>query len=134
MKTIKEIIVEEVTRKEFGPMLDSFVSFASDHLGIESLPNVRYKTDDDNFNSFAAYVPSEKTVIVSTKNRHPMDILRSVAHELVHCKQHEDGEIGNDIAKEGETGSEWENAANAKAGVLCRNWVAKNKDMFGLTS
>ena len=43
-------ISEEITHKKFGPMLDSFVSFASDHLGIESLPNVRYKTDDDNFN------------------------------------------------------------------------------------
>lgn len=122
---------EEITRKELAPMLDSFVSFASDKLGLKSMPTVRYKTDDDAYNSFAAYNPSSNELSISTINRHPMDIFRSVAHELVHHKQNEDGRIGKNIAKEGETGSDIENEANAEAGKIMR-WFAKtNPNMFG---
>ena len=124
------ILKEEITKKELAPMLDSFVSFASKKLGIKSLPNVRYKTEDDAYNSFAAYNPSNNELSISTKNRHPMDVFRSVAHELVHHMQNERGDLGHDIAKEGETGSDIENEANSEAGKIMR-WFAKaNPDMF----
>ena len=122
---------EEVTRKELAPMLDSFVSFASDHLGLKSMPNIRYKTNDDNYNSFAAYNPSTNELSISTINRHPMDIFRSVAHELVHHKQNEDGRLGKDIAKEGATGSDIENEANSEAGKIMRWFAKSNPHMFG---
>ena len=128
--SLKESINEEVTRKELAPMLDSFVSFASKKLGIESMPAVRYKSDEDEYNSFAAYNPSKNELSIQTKNRHPMDVFRSIAHELVHHKQNEDGRIGKDIAREGETGSDIENEANAEAGKIMR-WFAKdNPKMF----
>ena len=122
---------EEVTRKELAPMLDSFVSFASDKLGLKSMPNLKYKTGDDEYNSFAAYNPSSNELSISTANRHPMDILRSVAHELVHHKQNEGGRLGKDIAKEGSTGSDIENEANAEAGKIMRWFAKSNPDMFG---
>jgi hypothetical protein len=122
---------EEVTRKELAPMLDSFVSFASKKLGIKSLPGVRYKSDEDDYNSFAAYNPSKNELSISTKNRHPMDVFRSIAHELVHHKQNEDGKLGKDIAKEGSTGSDIENEANAEAGKIMRWFAKSNPDMFG---
>ena len=142
MKKLKDIYAqvknpaglnEEITRKELAPMLDSFVSFASDKLGIKSLPSIRYKNDEDDYNSFAAYSPASNELSISTMNRHPMDIFRSIAHELVHHKQNEDGRIGQDVAKEGETGSDTENEANAEAGKIMR-WFAKaNPDMFTRT-
>ena len=121
---------EEVTRKELAPMLDSFVSFASGKLGLKSMPNLRYKTDKDGYNSFAAYNPSSNELSVSTMNRHPMDIFRSVAHELVHHKQNEDGKLGKDITKEGSTGSDIENEANSEAGKIMRWFAKSNPDMF----
>jgi dephospho-CoA kinase len=128
-KTVKQL-KEEITRKQLAPMLDSFVSFASDKLGLKSMPTVRYKTDDDDYNSFAAYNPASNELSISTLNRHPMDIFRSVAHELVHHKQNEDGRLGKDIEKEGATGSDIENEANSEAGKIMR-WFAKaNPDMF----
>lgn len=131
-KTIKQLR-EEITRKEFGPMLDTFVSFASDKLGIETMPKIRFKSDDDEYNSFAAYNPSNHELSVHTKNRHPMDVFRSVAHELVHHKQKEENRIGKNIAKEGETGSDIENEANSEAGKIMR-WFAKdNPEMFEKT-
>lgn len=121
---------EELTRKDLAPMLSSFVSFASEKLGIKSMPSVRYKNDDDDYNSFAAYNPSSNELSISTLNRHPMDIFRSVAHELVHHKQNENGKLGHDIEKEGSTGSPIENEANSEAGKIMR-WFAKaNPDMF----
>jgi predicted kinase len=121
---------EEVTRKELAPMLDSFVSFASDKLGIKSMPKVRYKSDEDDYNSFAAYNPADNELSVHTKGRHPMDVFRSVAHELVHHKQNEEGRIGKNIAKEGSTGSKIENEANAEAGKIMRWFAQTNPDYF----
>jgi hypothetical protein len=55
------------------------------------------------------------------------DILRTLAHELVHRKQDEDGRL--DITS-GETGSEIENEANAQAGILLRNFGKTNKHIY----
>lgn len=120
---------EDMTHKEFGPMLDSFVSFASDKLGIKSLPNLKYK-EDDGLGSFGGYNPSKAEITIHTKGRHVLDTLRTVAHELVHHKQREEGRIGKDIEKEGATGSEIENEANAKAGVIMRHFGRKNSHLF----
>jgi predicted ABC-type ATPase len=125
---------EEINRKELAPMLDSFVSFASNKLGIKSMPKVRYKKDKDGYNSFAAYNPALKELSVSTKNRHPMDVFRSVAHELVHHKQNEEGRIGKDIAQEGSTGSDIENEANSEAGKIMRWYAKENPDHFKLAT
>ena len=127
---IQNKLQEEITRKKLAPMLDSFVSFASDKLGLKSMPTIRYKTEDDAYNSFAAYAPGTNELSIYTKNRHPMDIFRSVAHELVHHKQNEDGRLGKDIAKEGSTGSDIENEANAEAGKIMRWFAKKQPDMF----
>jgi predicted ABC-type ATPase len=53
-----------------------------------------------------------------------MDIFRTVAHELVHHKQNEDGRLGHNVAEEGATGSDIENEANAVAGKIMR-WYGK---------
>lgn len=111
-------------------MMDSFVDFASSELGIKSLPQI--KIDNSTERSFGGYNPSTKQIVTSTINRHPMDIFRTIAHELVHHKQGEDGRIGNDIAQEGSTGSEIENEANARAGIIMRNYAKMNPHHFKL--
>jgi hypothetical protein len=70
--------------------------------------------------------------MVYTKNRHPMDIFRTVAHELVHHKQNEDGRLGKDIAKEGATGSDIENEANSEAGKVMRYFGRENPFYFDM--
>lgn len=119
----------ELNHEKFGPMLDTFVQFASDKLGIKSLPTHEMSKDDMK-TSFASYNPSENHMVVVTKNRHPMDIFRSIAHELVHHKQNEDGRLGKNIAKEGATGSDIENEANSEAGKIMRWFAKSNPSMF----
>lgn len=126
---------EEMTRKDFDGHLKSFVDFTCEKLGILEKPLLRYKEPDEQGEqpSFAAYSPSNKEVIVMTKNRHPMDVFRSVAHELVHHKQNEEGRIGKDVAKEGATGSDIENEANARAGELMRWYGKANPQCFKMS-
>jgi hypothetical protein len=60
-----------------------------------------------------------------------MDVLRTVAHELTHKHQHErDGSrMGPDA---GETGSPWENEANARAGILMRDYARLHPEYFAV--
>lgn len=126
---------EDMSRKEFDGHLKSFIDFTCDKLGIQERPKLKYKEPSEQGEqpSFAAYSPSNKEVIVMTKNRHPMDVFRSVAHELVHHKQNEDGRIGKDVAREGATGSDIENEANSRAGELMRWYGKANPQCFNMS-
>ena len=130
-KTIKEQLHDhgDLTHEKFGPMLDAFVSFASDKLGIKSFPKITLRKEEMP-TSFGGYNPSDNSIVIVTKNRHPMDIYRTVAHELVHHKQKEEGRIGKNISQEGSTGSPQENEANAEAGKIMRWFAKSNPEMF----
>jgi hypothetical protein len=65
------------------------------------------------------YSPDDNMLAVALSNRHPVDILRTVAHELVHFKQNMNGELNPDS---GETGSPHENQAHEIAGVIMRHF------------
>ena len=124
---IKGVLEENLDHKTFGPMLDTFVDFASDHLGLPNKPSISF--EEGSGTSFGGYNPSTNEIKVVTKNRHPMDIFRTVAHELVHHKQNGEGRI-TDVAKEGATGSEIENEANAQAGIVMRNFAKRFPSAF----
>ena len=55
------------------------------------------------------------------------DILRTIAHELVHRKQDELGLLNSDSGK---TGSKHENQANSIAGILLRTFGKNNPEVF----
>ena len=67
-------------------MFQKFLPLAMEILEIDSLPKMRFAPDLNTGEqpSFGAYVPGENMLLVALKNRHPVDILRTVAHELVH--------------------------------------------------
>jgi hypothetical protein len=77
------------------------------------------------YSSFACIMTGSKKIYVSAINRHPVDILRSLAHEMVHYKQLIDGQN-----VQGHTGSRHENEANAKAGVVLRNYGKMHPELF----
>jgi hypothetical protein len=55
------------------------------------------------------------------------DILRTLAHELVHHMQNGKGELNSDS---GEDGSPTENEANATAGLIMRKFGRENPEIF----
>ena len=122
-----------MTKPKTDALLKSFMAFTAEKLGIKKLPSLHYKlpTDQGEQPSFAAYSPHSKEVILQTKNRHPMDVMRSLAHELVHHKQAEDGLLSG-TAEEGATGSPHENEANSVAGKIMRWYGKEHPDTFNL--
>jgi hypothetical protein len=126
-------VVESVTHDEFQPMLDKFVQFAADHLKLKKVPPIHLKKDKDSIvTSFGGYSPHTKEIVVATKDRHPMDIFRTVAHELTHAKQDEEGHVEKAGDAAGDTGHPLENEANAEAGIILRHWGRKYPDFFKL--
>jgi cytidyltransferase-like protein len=107
-----------------------FVKFAVNELGIKNIPTVKFSYDTNESrerSTFGYFDPNANHIWIYIKNRNTADILRTLAHELVHRKQEEDGRL--DI-KSGETGSPIEDEANATAGVLLRNFGKINSGIY----
>ena len=71
-------------------------------------------------NTTAYYRDKDKMVVVYAKNRMLGDVLRSIAHELVHQLQHEEDRISYPVQDEG---GDIENEANAKAGEIVKKFI-----------
>jgi len=110
-----------------APLIQKLVTFACEHLDIEQ-PPIKLITSpsySQEYKSFGGYIPSEQQIKVVVHNRNMADILRTLAHELVHHKQNSNGEELN-----GEDGSDTENEANATAGVIMRKFGRENPEIF----
>jgi hypothetical protein len=111
-------------------IVSSFIDYCVEQLGIEQPPQVKFKKDPQwsaRNKTFGRYNSDHNLLEVSLAGRHVMDILRTVAHELTHTRQHEI-ETVPDTA--GATGSRWENQANAQAGVLMRDYAEQHPEFF----
>jgi Zn-dependent peptidase ImmA (M78 family) len=75
--------------------------------------------------SFGYYDSKTHKIVISCKDRHPIDVLRTLAHELCHLAQ---AQIRPLTGADGVTGSHIENEANALAGILMRLWNTKHLD------
>ena len=107
-----------------------FIAFAKSRLKLQSHPRIRMVQAIHHHNghpSFATYSPQDNVITVVYRNRHVMDILRSLAHEMVHARQNEQNALQADS---GRTGSMQENQANARAGIIMRDWAAENPHLF----
>ena len=100
--------------------LNEFVKFVKKELGIKTLPTISVQATRNGLKTTANYDyrQEEKVVRVYGKNRALVDIMRSIAHELVHHKQFEDGRL--DGPKPPDIGGEIEDEANAKAGQFIK--------------
>jgi Zn-dependent peptidase ImmA (M78 family) len=98
--------------------LRDFLPIAIAHLELDHIPKIKLvKSLDDT--TFGRYVDNEKVIYAVVANRNPVDILRTIAHEMVHYKQGQEHQLTNDS---GETGSDIENEANAEGGVIMREF------------
>ena len=131
-KEYRNVLNEDLTHKDFEPLMNHFKDFASNYLKIKKPPPVHLIKDFD-ATSFGGYQPGGKLIRLHTQNRHPMDIFRTLAHELVHHKQHEEKRI-KDPKEAGKTGSPFEDEANAVAGRIMREYGQKHPKSFELTS
>ena len=69
-------------------------------MNIEPLPTLEIIEDDvtnaeDFLGKTAYYDPNKKHIVLYTYGRHPKDIVRSYAHEMIHHIQNLEGRLGN---------------------------------------
>ena len=132
------------------------ISDLTDHmlemgLNIEPLPKVLFKHDDienakDFFGKTAYYDPNTKEIVLYTEGRHPKDVARSFAHEMIHHIQNLENRIGNIQTTDtnaDENLDAIEREAYVEGNMIFRNWtdsidgdisstISENKDYFGL--
>ena len=110
--------------------LNSFVKFVKKELEIEKVPTISIQANRDGLKTTAHYdyTKENKIVRVYGKNRALVDIMRSVAHELVHHKQFEEGRL--DGPQPPDIGGEIEDEANAKAGQFIKMYSKEDPNIY----
>jgi hypothetical protein len=108
-------------------LITEFIKFIVAELKLKTLPRIKFATDGfaSHYLTFGHYHPDSDTVTVVMGGRHIADVLRTLAHELVHHKQREEGRV-----LDGSDESDIEAEANAKAGVLMRRFRMIHPEMF----
>ena len=116
---------------EFKELLVSLTMYMMDHINIDPLPDLIFIEDDtqnakDLLGKTAYYNPENKSITLYTYGRHPKDILRSYAHEMIHHKQNLEGKLTN-INTQNINEDEYLKELEAEAytygnGLLFRGW------------
>jgi len=86
-------------------LADDLFSYMKSKRKWDRDPTVEYKFDDGNAKRFLGktgyYDPNSEQIVIFCTNRHPKDILRSLAHELIHHVQKCEGRMDpNEAADE----------------------------------
>lgn len=113
---VKEVLLQD--------MIDHLLDLCRRELYLTEMPEIELVNEPSvgQGTSFGEFNGAIRVVIL---NRHPMDIMRTLTHELVHWKQ---DTVGLDM--DGSDGSKTENDANAIAGVIMRKFGKKYPEYF----
>lgn len=107
-----------------------FIRFCIAELGITTAPNIKIGDDHlkaQEHRAMGYYSPKDNYIWVLRGQRIPADWYRTLAHELVHWRQREEGK-----PLDGGDGSPIENEANSKAAVLLREWGRRYEHIYVL--
>ena len=104
----------------------NYLPWLQKELGLKKLPKIKLldMPEDTTFGKYGG-----GTLYVVTGGRHPIDVLRTLAHELTHFKQDLNDEL---TPGAGETGTPQENEANSNAGIIMRTFAQSHPEEFGL--
>jgi hypothetical protein len=125
MLMLAESTINESNSNNF---VHKFAPWVAEQLGIKQLPKIELLDKPMN-TSFGTYDADNKCLYLVTAGRHPIDVLRTLAHELTHHKQNLAGQLD---MNSGDTGTDEENEANANAGIVMRDFAGANPEYFGL--
>jgi hypothetical protein len=110
--------------------LNSFVKFVKEQLELKTVPTISIQNHRNGLKTTANYdyTKENKIVKVCAKNRALVDVMRSIAHELVHHKQYEEGRL--DGPQPPDIGGEIEDEANAKAGQFIKMFAKVDPTIY----
>ena len=133
--SVKEIINENATYSNKINLIQYLAELTQHMLdkgmNIEPLPTLELKDGDrENASSFfgktAYYDPNTQTIVLYTEGRHPKDIARSFAHEMVHHIQFlEDrlGDVSTTNTNQDQKLDQIEREAYLNGNMTFRNWT-----------
>ena len=132
---IKEVFEE--TWKPEEAFLSLSVFMRDNGMNVTPLPKIKVISDDKENASHllgktAYYNPADKSITLYTFGRHPKDVLRSFAHEMVHHEQNLNGTLGNiGTTNTNEDGhlEDIEKEAYQKGNIMLRNWEDSIKNV-----
>lgn len=116
-------------KNEHKEKLDAFVKFIVKELGIKHAPTIVITDNKNGIKTTANYDYSQDNKIMKIygKNRMTVDIMRSIAHELNHHKQWEDGRLK---VKPPDIGGPIEDESNAIAGQLIKKFALMDSTIY----
>lgn len=117
-------------KRDLTTVDQQFIKFCIEELELETSPVIQIGDDHAKAQQVRAmgyYSPVDNLIWVLRGQRVPADWYRTLAHELVHWRQRELGQV-----MDGSDGSELENEANSKAAVLLREWGRREESIYVL--
>lgn len=128
---IKKLLNEHLfdgSSKQQIDLLNKFVNFAGKYLGIKP-PKIHLQFNREGLVTTASY--GNNNIKIYAKDRASVDIMRSIAHELVHMLQDQEGRLEQtQHDANNEAGSPIENEANAKAGEIMRKFGEEYTEIY----
>jgi len=99
VRLVNEVIGED--EFDYTPHIDSLNGYMEDKgMNVTPLPSLVFIHDDvdnaqDVMGKTAFYNPNKREIVLYTLYRHPKDVLRSYAHEMIHHIQNLEDRLGN---------------------------------------
>jgi len=121
-KTKSSSINESKNNYDYHQILSKFLPIAMKELHLNKLPKLKpmkHIAVHNHQATFGRFLNDDLIIEFAITNRHPLDVLRTLAHELTHYKQYLKKQLNKDSGK---TGSPQENEAHAKAGIIMRHF------------
>jgi hypothetical protein len=117
---------------DFEDLLHDFLDYAQKYMDLKQVPEIEFVHDEHNgkdiLGKTAQYDPNSMEIHVYSYGRHPKDMLRSIAHELVHHMQNEQGRLnvggyhGQGYAQKNPALREIEKEAMLQSNLCLRDW------------
>lgn len=106
-------------------VIDDFMNYCVRRLGIESAPSYEFVDVRDGGMTTGSIDIGSHEIKVLRGHRALADAMRTLAHELVHLKQMEDGEVERPDPSNpmDGVGTPLENEANAMSGALVKGFI-----------
>ena len=132
---IQEVLTENASYSQHIDVIEKIAQLTNHMIdkgmNIEPLPSMEFIDGDsenakDFFGKTAYYDPNRQHIVLYTEGRHPKDIVRSYAHEMIHHIQHLEDRLG-DVSGTDTTSDEHltklEKEANLRGTMTFRNWT-----------
>lgn len=116
----------------YEPYIKSLAEFISKQYKVRPFPKIKISNlnqgEDNVFIKTGWYDPTQKLVMLFARGRHPKDVLRSFAHEMIHHYQNLEGRLTNGAYSGQEIISDdrlmkLEEEAYLKGNIVFRSWT-----------